>query len=265
MFSTMRGELLMKKHWIALPLVLLIVCLSFVPGASANTTVRDSGQISNGRVLVPLRVISETWGAEVKWDQKQKTVTINHKDKEIVLKIGSKNVEVDGTTVEVDVPAVVNKGITLVPLRFFADLLGGVVSWDKSTRTASLEKEGTYVFIKIPHPLSDEKARSLLQKTTALKDAKTSEIRSQFAPFLTERLLHRLVSANGLSYKGPFPEFADDELSLRYADDKIYVYQDTVQTLPGGKRVSVIHSAVIVSDNGLWKVDEVYWTVNDLN
>ncbi len=48
-----------------------------------KTTLLSSPYISNGRTMVPLRVISEAFGAEVGWDGPTKTVTITLGDTEI--------------------------------------------------------------------------------------------------------------------------------------------------------------------------------------
>lgn len=84
---------------------------------------------SQGRTLVPLRFISNTLGAEVKWNGADKTITIKGKST-IVLTEGSQTVTVDGVKSQLEVAPVTIKGTTFVPLRFVNDKLGGKVSYD---------------------------------------------------------------------------------------------------------------------------------------
>jgi len=84
---------------------------------------------SQGRTLVPLRFISNTLGADVKWNSKDKSITIKGKST-IVLTEGSQTVTVDGVKSQLEVPPVSIKGTTFVPLRFVNDKLGGKVSYN---------------------------------------------------------------------------------------------------------------------------------------
>lgn len=108
----------------------------------------------NGRTMVPMRAIFEMLGLEVLWDGETKTVTGLGDEKEIKLQIGNTTAYIDGKEVELDVPASIIGGRTLVPIRFITEAVGGKVAWDGDTRTvliSTLEK---------PSPLvinSDEK------------------------------------------------------------------------------------------------------------
>lgn len=86
--------------------------------------------ISDGRTLVPLRFIAESFGAEVSWDGDTKTVSINAEGKNIALIIGSKKITVNGEESELDVPAQVISERTVIPLRAVAEALGKEVFWD---------------------------------------------------------------------------------------------------------------------------------------
>ena len=86
--------------------------------------------ISDGRTLVPLRFIAESFGAEVAWDGASKTVSIDADGKKIELIIGSNKITVSGEEAELDVPAQVIEGRTVIPLRAVAEALGKEVFWD---------------------------------------------------------------------------------------------------------------------------------------
>jgi len=79
--------------------------------------------ISNeGRTMVPIRVIAEAFGAEVKWEGTTQTATINKNG--VALKL----------TVDVPLPdnmgtPVISNGRAFVPLRYIAERLGAEVEW----------------------------------------------------------------------------------------------------------------------------------------
>jgi len=112
--------------------------------------------IENDRTMVPVRFISEAFGAEVSWDEDARLVTIaKGLGVEIQLTIGSHTMELihtmraeyislpDGYTFEnnrihplgSDVAAVIRDGRTFVPVRVIADALGKLTTWDDESRT----------------------------------------------------------------------------------------------------------------------------------
>jgi len=95
-------------------------------------------QIIDGRTLVPLRAIFEALGAEVNWDGNTQTITATDDDTEIILTIGSTTATVNGQATQIDVPAMIIDGRTLVPLRFVAESFGVDVDWDATTRTITI-------------------------------------------------------------------------------------------------------------------------------
>ncbi len=72
---------------------------------------------------------------------KPKTKTTQDKYTEIKLKIGDNIAYKDGKTVELDVPAVIVDGRTLVPLRFVSQSLGANVAWDGDSRTITINSK----------------------------------------------------------------------------------------------------------------------------
>jgi len=98
-----------------------------------------------GRTLVPVRFIGESLGAEVTWNQDTKEATIKAEDKEIILKINSPKVKVNGKEYNLpdNVPAklIAYKNIsrTMVPLRFVSEQLGMEVGWIGETMTATID------------------------------------------------------------------------------------------------------------------------------
>ncbi len=84
----------------------------------------------NSRTLVPVRFISESFGAQVGWDDASQTVSVKYKDKDISLQIGSNLMYVNGAAVTLDVPANTYNSRTLIPLRALVEALGKYVFWD---------------------------------------------------------------------------------------------------------------------------------------
>ncbi len=84
----------------------------------------------NDRTLVPVRFISESFGAKVGWDDATQTVTVNYGDKAISLQIGSNQMYVNGEAATLDVPANTYNSRTLIPLRALVEALGKYVHWD---------------------------------------------------------------------------------------------------------------------------------------
>ena len=84
-------------------------------------------QVENGRTLVPVRALAEGLGARVSYENG--LVTIAHRGATVVLKPGSSEAWVGGRLVVLEVPARVENGRTLVPLRFVSEGLGAKVNY----------------------------------------------------------------------------------------------------------------------------------------
>lgn len=95
--------------------------------------------IKAGRTLIPVRAISQAFGATVQWNAEEQKVTVIKGDIKILLQLGSRTVYVNGTAVEIDVPAEALNGRTVVPLRFIIENLGLKVQWDEETGTIEIE------------------------------------------------------------------------------------------------------------------------------
>lgn len=92
----------------------------------------------NSKVMVPIRVISESLGYGVDWQQKTSTVTISKDNTVMKMVVGKKTATVNGSNVSLDAPPIVKNGTTLVPLRFVGEQMGLKVGWDNTTKTVTL-------------------------------------------------------------------------------------------------------------------------------
>ena len=96
----------------------------------------------SGRTFVPIRMISEAFGAQVTWDQPQQKVwlkldaTTQHPAVLVVLHIGDRTAQVNGRKTTIEAAPVIKESRTFVPLRFVAEAFGADVTWNAATRTA---------------------------------------------------------------------------------------------------------------------------------
>ncbi len=99
------------------------------------------GVMSNGVTFVPVRVISESFGKEVKWDADSQKVTVEN----IELTIGSKTALVGGTKVELQAAPFVQGGTTYVPLRFIAENLDKEVGYVQKNNDLLIQNSMVWV------------------------------------------------------------------------------------------------------------------------
>jgi len=88
--------------------------------------------VKDGRTLVPLRFISEGFGAKVDFDAKNNTITIKYSDKSITLKIGSKAIYVNGQHIQMDVATNLYNNSTYIPLRYIGEAFNKKVVYLKN-------------------------------------------------------------------------------------------------------------------------------------
>ena len=109
-------------------------------GFTANAGPRVVG----GRVMVPLRVVTERLGGSVIYDAKSKVITGAHPQtsNQFRLRLGSDEALLNGKQMELDAYPRVYAGTTYVPLRFVSEALGAVVDWNDAKRSVIITVEG---------------------------------------------------------------------------------------------------------------------------
>ena len=95
-------------------------------------------KIVNGRTLVPIRFVAESFGATVTWDPIFKLVIITLDKNQIFLQIGTTFASVNGKKVTLDAAPMISGGYTLVPIRFISESLGADVQWESNTQTITI-------------------------------------------------------------------------------------------------------------------------------
>lgn len=93
-----------------------------------------------GSVLVPLRPIFEALGAGVHWNANDKIVTAYKGDQVVSLMIGDMYARIGDGYMELNQPAQIMNGNTLVPVRFVSEGLGAEVKWNSATKTVEIKK-----------------------------------------------------------------------------------------------------------------------------
>ncbi len=87
--------------------------------------------IKDGRVLVPVRFVTESFDADVSWDQDSSTASIQIQDKSIEIAAGSTEMIVDHKKYHLDVHALLRNKRLFVPLRAVSEALDKEVFYDR--------------------------------------------------------------------------------------------------------------------------------------
>ena len=102
--------------------------------------------IADSRVLVPMRGVFEALGAEVSWNGETKTAVATNAESGsgVTVTIGS-NIMLDnkGNRIILDVPARIENGRTLLPLRAVAEAFDCTVEWDGAKREVDIVSGGS--------------------------------------------------------------------------------------------------------------------------
>ncbi|MCD8239082.1 MAG: copper amine oxidase N-terminal domain-containing protein [Clostridiales bacterium] len=95
-------------------------------------------QITEGRTMVPVRVIFEALGAKVFWNDNTKTASAVKDDTMVNMTVGSNILKKNGEKLVMDSVPVIEEGRILVPARYAAEAFGCTAEWDSGTKTVSI-------------------------------------------------------------------------------------------------------------------------------
>ncbi len=88
---------------------------------------------------LPLRAVSEAFGATVNWDDASRTVTIMMGQRIVSMTIGSKTMYINGTPVAMNTAPEITNERTFVPVRDLANALGiSKIDWNEASATVTL-------------------------------------------------------------------------------------------------------------------------------
>lgn len=97
--------------------------------------------IENGRVMIPLRVVTEELGCDVIWYAEKSQIVIRRPGIELQFTIGENVMQKNGSDISMDVAPVIINDRTYVPLRAVQEALNDTVKWDNDTRTVYIDCE----------------------------------------------------------------------------------------------------------------------------
>jgi hypothetical protein len=128
-------------YTVSFPVVKMLLCLnSPTAEIDGKTFLFDEKNkkivpfIINGRTMVPIRFISEAFGAEIFWDSFTKKIYLKIVSKEIqiVLQVNKPSALINQKETKLDVPPLIFEGRVYVPIRFIAEAFGATVSLEKN-------------------------------------------------------------------------------------------------------------------------------------
>lgn len=104
--------------------------------------------IRNSRTMLPVRFLANAFGVPndgIKWDGATRTATLTNSEVSISVTIDAPSMTVNGETIALDSPAIIEQNRTYLPVRAIANALGvsnDDIKWDGVTSTATLTKYG---------------------------------------------------------------------------------------------------------------------------
>ncbi|NRF93640.1 phosphodiester glycosidase family protein [Paenibacillus frigoriresistens] len=102
-------------------------------------TLEQAPTIVNDNTLVPIRFVTEALDGNVKWDDKERKVTVVRGDKLIDLWIDNADLLVNGDRVTAEVSPKIMNNVTMVPLRLISEKLGFKVGWEPKNYGITIE------------------------------------------------------------------------------------------------------------------------------
>nr|WP_242072776.1 copper amine oxidase N-terminal domain-containing protein [Brevibacillus laterosporus] len=89
--------------------------------------------------MVPIRVISAALKADVKWDDKTRSVLITRGSQSITLYLDKKEATVNGKDITLETAPVLKNGRLFLPLRFVSEQLKTSVDWKEEGKIVLID------------------------------------------------------------------------------------------------------------------------------
>ena len=173
--------------------------------------------IENSRALVPVRLISESFEAEVKWIPETQEINISDNSNNITFKIADRNVIINGEEITLDTsPKIVNNS-TYVPLRFVSEVLGARVDYFDGE---DLSK--THIIRRIPHIMVSRYDKDIKPLT---KEESIKIVREQLITAYKKRYCEYEPFKEGESFEKDGDDIRKviSELNVTQENDRYYV------------------------------------------
>lgn len=144
---------------------LLCILIVFVAVSAADyTKVSVNGEyiemdqkliFKDDRILIPVRAVGEALKCKVEWDHDTQTATLNSGATELKITIGETKMNKTNISrnpidipIELEVPAFIENGRTMLPLRAVSEALFLDVNWDKEERTVVVNDKYDFIGIE---------------------------------------------------------------------------------------------------------------------
>ena len=95
----------------------------------------------DGQILVPLRAVFESLGAEVGWEEDTQMVTVTKDKEQVKIQVGSKVMEKNGEEIDFGYPAVLEGGRTMIPLSAVSESFSIPVDWNRDEQRIDITAE----------------------------------------------------------------------------------------------------------------------------
>jgi hypothetical protein len=96
--------------------------------------------INNSRTFVPIRFISEAFGAEIEWINPTQSIIIKYGDKTIIMQIGNISAFINGKEYILDAAPEIKNSRTFIPLRFVVEAFEAHIEWMNETQNVIIRK-----------------------------------------------------------------------------------------------------------------------------
>ncbi len=126
-------------------------------------------RVIDEQLIVPARPFLEALGAGINWDAENKTVTVTREGSMAVLQLNENYVEVDGEKREIEAPATITGGVTMVPMSFLSRFMGLDVHWDSSEKVIEVISSDFVPFVKLTGEENAELAPPMQQWVERLR------------------------------------------------------------------------------------------------
>jgi hypothetical protein len=105
--------------------------------------------VRGNTILIPLRSMFEQMGATVSYDPRTKTADVSKPGSDVKVRVGDRNVVINGESRPLDVPPEIYKGAIVVPVRVISEGMGAYVQWVPERKIVVVR----YVAAPIPTPV----------------------------------------------------------------------------------------------------------------
>ncbi len=184
------GKKLLISLLAGLTVLTTIFCL--IPTSCADTQVKlnidgrnidasAAPMIKNSRTLVPVRIISEELGANVTWNNADRSVYITKGDHSVLLRVDRNFIEytIDGAKsydLSDAAPQIFND-TTFVPIRLIGNALGVGIQWNEDSRTVAIDsKESSGITPFFDMNIVSVQSGATITGTTSLQAALPSSV-----------------------------------------------------------------------------------------